>query len=181
MYQKYRQKTTDFCALVSPVPDTQKSALLSARIHLCDTPEDLLVGGAEIILRDLCGGDPADVVVLKLLRDSLGYGGAEESQMHRNIGVAVHHLHKNLPHVHGDVQLLAALAHQRLLFCLTGLYFAAYKLPEQSTRLVLGSLTYHKSVFVPYEGRYYFCHILHRRSLSQQDECHRYILPYPQQ
>ena len=79
---------------------------------------------------DLCGGDPLNVVMLQFLRDALCDGYIEQSQMHREIGIFVDNVHKDVADREGNGKLLPALTNECLIFCFAGFNLAANKLPQ---------------------------------------------------
>ena len=64
------------------------------------------------------------------------------------------------PRVDAVMIIMTDRAHERLLLCLARLDLAAHEFPHKPARLVCRSLAYHESVALPYERRYYFCHVI---------------------
>lgn len=96
--------------------------------------------------------------MFQLLWDAFGNGSVEERQMDSQIRVLMNHIHEDLPHRHGDGQLLPALPDEGLLLRLSWLHLAAYKLPFQTPGLVSRPLADHELIGLPNQGGYHFRH-----------------------
>ena len=71
-----------------------------------------------------------------------------------------------IPYGKGDIQFFPTFPHEGIFLCFPQLHFAAYKFPQQSSCLMSRTLANQKTVTIPNEGRYHFCHNFFLRSPS---------------
>nr|WP_236617057.1 hypothetical protein [Synergistes jonesii] len=96
--------------------------------------------------------------MFELLRRSLGYRRAEESQMHGCIGVCVFCFGKDAPEQERDAEFLTAFADKGLFLTLAGLYLASGEFPQPSARLVRGPPADHEFISAANQRGYDFDH-----------------------
>ena len=80
--------------------------------------------------------------------------------MHREVGIFVGYLQKDIPHLNLHIQLFPALPDQSLLLAFPRFGLSAYKLPQKSPGLVLRPLADEKPVAFPDERCHHLCHVV---------------------
>jgi hypothetical protein len=78
--------------------------------------------------------------------------------MHHYVGIFVYNIHKDITNGEGNGEFFLALTDKCLFFRFSWLDLATDKLSQKPSGFVRRALAYHKFIFVPDQGCYYFSH-----------------------
>lgn len=129
-----------------------------SQVLLDDLIKNLFVRRAELIVRNFARRYPSDVAMFNLLRNALCNDSIEQRKMYRDVRVIMDDIRENISDDNSNGKLFPAFAYERLLFCFSRLDLSPDELPQEPSCFVCRPTADHKSVALPNECGYYFCH-----------------------
>jgi len=106
-----------------------RESVWSLAFFLPEPLEQCCIGRAEGIQRDIIDSDPAQIVMLQLLRRAPMNGLIEQREMDCQVGILMNDIHEHLADGKLYGELFTALSHEGLFLCFTRLNLAPGKFP----------------------------------------------------